>query len=455
MRKRPVRVWRGTCLRQTPSEQHAVVTSDVTDARPRLVLLATDSWEQINGISTLYRAVIETLDQHFSGLCRLLIVHAADAPRETVIGNQHRVVGVAPRIRFRVPQYPELLTGYISRAQFAKIEREHGNIDVVHVATQGLVGLSASRYAKLRRKPCVGFYHTHWPAYVSAYLPAAVPSGIRQPLGRMLARRWDQLVYGRCNPIVVHTARSEQWLPPALKGRIVRASEFVDCGRFHADESGADRDRTPGEVVFGFVGRIAREKNLTSILLHADRIKDLGCRLVIVGDGPERSTLSRHQAAFAGWKSGRELVAMYNQMHLLLLPAESDTLGLVLLEAAACGIPAVALRNTVAADCIEQYGSGVVVDAFDGELFGALRALVQSERFSTMRRQARAMAADHDILRGTSTLLRAWSEASPIESAQGLAATPSAERFFTKRPPTIRRPLTSPFGKRSYFLRRL
>src|SRR6185369_16404538 len=97
--------------------------------------------------------------------------------------------------------------------------------------------------------------------------------------------------------------------PPALKGRIVRASEFVDCGRFHADESGADRDRTPGEVVFGFVGRIAREKNLTSILLHADRIKDLGCRLVIVGDGPERSTLSRHQAAFAGWKSGRELVA--------------------------------------------------------------------------------------------------------------------------------------------------
>jgi len=35
-----------------------VVTSDVTDARPRLVLLATDSWEQINGISTLYRAVI-------------------------------------------------------------------------------------------------------------------------------------------------------------------------------------------------------------------------------------------------------------------------------------------------------------------------------------------------------------------------------------------------------------
>jgi glycosyltransferase involved in cell wall biosynthesis len=377
----------------------------------RLVLIATDPWAQINGITTLYRAVIETLDKHFSGQCRLLVVHAAESSCETPIGDEHRAIGVAPRIRFRVPQYPELLTGYVSGAQFAKIERDHGNIDVVHVATQGLVGLSASRYAKRRGKPCVGFYHTHWPAYVSAYLPNAVPSAVRRPLGRMLAQRWDQLVYGRCNPIVVHTAKSEQWLPARLKGRILRASEFVDRTRFDADEGAADRDRTADEVVFGFVGRIAREKNLPSILRHADRITDLGCRLVIVGDGPERSTLACDNATFVGWKSGRELAAMYRQMHFLLLPAESDTLGLVLLEAAACGTPAVALRDTVAADLIDRYESGVVVDAFDERLFGELRALVQSERFSKMRVQARAMAADHDILRGTATLLRAWSEA--------------------------------------------
>jgi glycosyltransferase involved in cell wall biosynthesis len=375
------------------------------------VLIATDCWEQINGITTLYRAVIETLDKHFKGQCRLLIVHAAESACDTAIGVGHRAIAVAPRVRFRVPQYRELLTGYISGAQFAKIERDHGNVDVVHVATQGLVGLSASRYAKRRRKPCVGFYHTHWPAYVTAYLPNAVPSVVRQPLGRLLGQRWDQLVYGRCNPIVVHTARSEQCLPARLRGRVVHASEFVDCSRFDADDGAADRDRTPGDVVFGFVGRIAREKNLPSILRHADRIRDLGCRLVIVGDGPERSTLSCNSATFVGWKRGRELAAMYKAMHFLLLPAESDTLGLVLLEAAACGTPAVALRGTVAADCIGRYGSGVVVDAFSEGLFGELRALVPSERFGNMCVQARAMAADHDIRRGTSTLLQAWSGA--------------------------------------------
>ena len=317
-------------------EQHSVVASGITVTRTRVVLIATDSWEQINGITTLYRAVIETLDQHFRGLCRLLVVHAADSPCDTPIGYGHRAVGVAPRIRFRVPQYPEILTGYISGAKFAKIERDHGNIDVVHVATQGLVGLSAARYAKRRRKRCVGFYHTHWPAYVSAYLPNAVPSAVRRPLGRMLAQRWDHLVYGRCSPIVVHTARSEQWLPATLKGRIVRASEFVDCRRFDAEDGTADRDRTPGQVVFGFVGRIAREKNLPSILRHADRIRDLGCRLLIVGDGPERSNLSCHDAAFVGWKGGRELVAMYKGMHFLLLPAEVRHAGVG--AARSCGL---------------------------------------------------------------------------------------------------------------------
>src|SRR4051812_32839062 len=98
-----------------------MVASGVTLARTRLVLIATDSWTQINGITTLYRAVIETLDKHFRGQYRLLVVHAAEAASDTPLGDEHRAVGVAPRLRFRVPQYPELLTGYISGAQFAKI----------------------------------------------------------------------------------------------------------------------------------------------------------------------------------------------------------------------------------------------------------------------------------------------------------------------------------------------
>jgi glycosyltransferase involved in cell wall biosynthesis len=160
--------------------------------------------------------------------------------------------------------------------------------------------------------------------------------------------------------------------------------------------------------VFGFVGRIAREKNLSQILNHADTIKRLGCRLIVVGDGPERARFARANAEFVGYKHGDDLVAMYRAMHFLLIPTRSDTLGLVLLEAAACGTPAVALRGTPAADLITRYESGVVVDAFDEGVFRCLNDVARSDQFEQMRARAKAMAADHDVSIGTAVLAHTW-----------------------------------------------
>lgn len=372
-----------------------------------LVLIATDCWEQTNGITTLYRAVIRSLDHEFPGQCRLLIVHPADRACEQSIGYGHRVIGMAPRFRFHVPQYPELVTGYVRQKDFRNVESTYGNVDVVHIATQGLLGLSAMRYASVYRKPCVGFYHTNWPAYVGEYLPSVIPSR----LGRIMARWWDGMVYGGCNVLVAHTARTEQCLSGMLRRRLLYASAFVDVARFATADPMPARDRDADPVVFGFVGRIAREKHLSGILHHADTIERLGCRLIVVGDGPERARFARANADFVGSKHGLDLVAMYRAMHFLLLPARSDTLGLVFLEAAACGTPAVALRGTAAADLIARYDSGVVVDDFDGGLFQHLQDVVRSDRFNEMRARARAMADDHDVSIGTAILVNAWLDA--------------------------------------------
>ena len=171
-----------------------------------------------------------------------------------------------------------------------------------------------------------------------------------------------------------------------------------------------DQDSEP--IVFGFVGRIAREKHLSQILNHADTIKRLGCRLTIVGDGPERARFAQANADFVGYKHGDDLVAMYRSIHFLLIPTRSDTLGLVLLEAAACGTPAVALRGTPAADLISRYESGVVVDDFDAGVFQCLRDMARSDHFRQMRVRAKAMAADHDVSIGTAILVKTWIDAS-------------------------------------------
>ncbi|HEX4468564.1 MAG TPA: glycosyltransferase [Gemmatimonadaceae bacterium] len=369
-----------------------------------LVLIATDCWDQTNGITTLYRAVIRSMDERFPGLCRLLIVHPTDRAFDESIGCGHRVIGMAPRFRFHLPQYPELVTGYVRHSDFRNLESIYGNVDVVHIATQGLLGVSAMRYAARYRKRCVGFYHTNWPAYIDEYLPSLIPSWLKVSL----ARRWDQMTYGQCGHLIGHTRRTEQCLSSVLKQRLLCTSAFVDVRRFATADAMPANERTADPLVFGFVGRVAREKHLSRILNRAETIKHLGCRLVIVGDGPERARLARASADFVGYKRGDDLVAMYRAMHFLLMPARTDTLGLVLLEAAACGTPAVALRGTAAADLILRYESGVVVDDFDEGLFQSLCNLARSERFEPMRTRAKAMAADHDISAGTTILVNAW-----------------------------------------------
>jgi glycosyltransferase involved in cell wall biosynthesis len=392
--------------------------NDATGAR--LVLIATDCWDQTNGITTLYRAVIRALDEHFRGQCRLLIVHPADRACDRSIGYGHRVIGMAPLLRFHLPQYPEIVTGYVRHSDFRALESVYGNVDVVHIATQGLVGLSAMRYATRYRKACVGFYHTNWPAYVDAYLPSLISSRLNLNVARTIARRWDRMVYGHCSVLIAHTGRTEQCLSHVLKRNLRYASAFVDVRRFATADAMPSGDQGAEPIVFGFVGRIAREKNLSHILNHAGTIKRLGCRLVIVGDGPERTRLARANADFVGYKHGDDLVAMYRALHFLLIPARSDTLGLVLLEAAACGTPAVALRGTPAADLISRYESGVVVDEFDDGVFQRLHDLARSDQFRHMRARAGAMAADHDVSIGTSILVNTWSEASPPERERSL-----------------------------------
>jgi glycosyltransferase involved in cell wall biosynthesis len=376
----------------------------------RLVLIATDCWDQTNGITTLYRSVIRCLDEQFPGRCRLLIVHPTDQASDQSIGHGHRMIGIAPLFRFHLPQYPELLTGYVRHKDFRNLESVHGNVDVVHIATQGLLGVSAMRYATRYRKACVGFYHTNWPAYVNEYLPPLIPSRLKVNF----ARRWDRMTYRHCSILIAHTNRTEECLSSVLKRNLRYASAFVDVRRFATADamSSADHDAEP--IVFGFVGRIAREKNLSRILNHADTIKRLGCRLIIVGDGPERARLVRANADFVGYKHGDDLVAMYRAIHFLLIPTRSDTLGLVLLEAAACGTPAVALRGTPAADLISRYESGLVVDDFDDGLFQRLHDVARSNQFRQMRARAKAMAADHDVSIGTAILVKTWIEAARV-----------------------------------------
>ena len=125
--------------------------------------------------------------------------------------------------------------------------------------------------------------------------------------------------------------------------------------------------------VFLYAGRVAVEKNIEAFL----RL-DLPGSKVVVGDGPQRRALqARFPAArFAGWREGAALAAAYAGADVSVFPSRTDTFGLVILEAMACGTPVAAFPVTGPLDVVAGSGAGVL----DEDLGRAAKAALDCDR---------------------------------------------------------------------------
>ena len=114
--------------------------------------------------------------------------------------------------------------------------------------------------------------------------------------------------------------------------------------------------------IFVYAGRVAVEKNLDAFLAL-----DLPGTKVVIGDGPDRAPLERRypDARFLGYRFGAELANCLASADVFVFPSRTDTFGLVMLEAMACGTPVAAYPVTGPID--------VVTHAYDGVLDEDLR----------------------------------------------------------------------------------
>jgi glycosyltransferase involved in cell wall biosynthesis len=140
----------------------------------------------------------------------------------------------------------------------------------------------------------------------------------------------------------------------------------VDAELFNPDEPPALDLPRP---VFMYVGRVSVEKNIEAFLSL-----DLPGTKVVVGDGPALAELkARHgDAVFTGARTGRELTASYTSADVFVFPSKTDTWGLVLLEALACGVPVAAYPIMGPRDVIGADGPGVLDDDLRAAALAAL-----------------------------------------------------------------------------------
>lgn len=310
-------------------------------------MIITDAWKpQINGVVTTLDKVMERLERE--GV-RMDVIHPG---------------------RFRtvpLPGYPEIPLAINPWRLTALIEAFQP--DTVHIATEGPLGLMARHYLKRRSLAFTSSLHTKFPEYLYARYRLPLAWGYR-------FMRW---FHRPAAATLVTTESHRQELSTWDLEHLVVWGRGVDTCLFSPRPRIANN-----QPVLLYVGRVAVEKNLEAFLT----LKARGQK-VVVGDGPQREALQRQYPGviWRGFRQGQELAKAYAEADVLVFPSLTDTFGLVMLEAMACGTPVAAYPVTGPRDVIREGVSG----ALDEDLARAVeRAL------SIPRKRVRAFAEDHD-----------------------------------------------------------
>lgn len=298
------------------------------------IFIATDAWTpQVNGVVQTYQRLIEAL---------LKLGHEV----AIMTPNAYRSVAL--------PTYAEIRLAFVT-AREAQRKIEAFEPDHIHVATEGPVGLAARRVCIKQGIRFTTSYHTKFPEYVSARLPVPLSWGYS-------FERW---FHNAGNGTMVATASLMEELKEQRIENLVPWSRGVNTDLFRPRD-----DRLFGrEPVFLYVGRVAVEKNLEAFL-----DLDLPGKKVIVGGGPRlKMQKSKYpDTIFTGPLFGEELAKAFASADVFMFPSLTDTYGVVLLEALACGVPVAAHPVTGPRDVIVDGKVGSLKDDLHEAALAAL-----------------------------------------------------------------------------------
>ena len=254
--------------------------------------------------------------------------------------------------RFRTvpcPTYPEIRLALRPGPKVARLI-EQAQPCAIHIATEGPLGWAARRYCLRRHLPFTTAYHTKFPEYIKARFRVPLP------ISYMVMRRF----HAPAARVMVATQGIESELTRRGFARIGRWSRGVDTELFRPRPEARGEDGPLAGLprpVYLYVGRVAVEKNIEAFLAL-----DLPGSKVVVGDGPQLDELRRRhpEVRFAGTRYGEDLARHYAAADAFVFPSRTDTFGLVLLEALACGLPVAAYPVPGPLDVIGDSPAGVL-----------------------------------------------------------------------------------------------
>lgn len=264
--------------------------------------------------------------------------------------------GMFPKIP--APRYPEIRLALTPWRLGRYVETDE--IQWIHIVTEGPLGLAARALCLKRGIPFTTAIHTKFPEYVNILF------GVPQSWGY----RYLRWFHSPANATIVQTPGQQNELQQRGLNHLHVVGGGVDTKRFHPQ---AHMERS--KPVLLYVGRVSKEKNIEAFLSI-----DIESQKVVVGDGPDRQRLESEypHVEFKGYRQGEELVKEYAQADCLVFPSKTDTFGLVLVEAMACGTPVASYPTTGPLDVVNNGINGVI----DEDLQTAVKRSLMLDRAS-------------------------------------------------------------------------
>jgi phosphatidylinositol alpha 1,6-mannosyltransferase len=337
--------------------------------------IVTESFlPQINGVTNSVLRILE----HFRDRGHdAVVVAPGDGPAEYAGAPVVRVPAVP------LPVYRSFPIALPTR-QVEHALREF-RPDVVHLASPTVLGGMGAVAAQRLDVPAVAVFQSDVPAFVRRYR-----LGVTAPA----AWGWLRWIHRHAALTLAPSSVVAWELEQRGFAPVARWARGVDVARFnpmHRSELMRRHIAPRGEVVVGYVGRLAAEKQVDRLL----RLADLpGTRLVIVGDGPQRSRLERRltRARFLGFRTGGDLSATIASLDVFVHPGEAETFCQAVQEALASGVPVVAPAAGGPIDLVRHGVNGWLFPSGRPDLLrGAVAELAtDAERRVVMGRAARA-----------------------------------------------------------------
>lgn len=288
------------------------------------ILIISDIHEkkQIHGVVTVYNNLVKELKK---------------------LGNDVKLITLNNSVfkTISLPTYKEIK--WVVNPWQIKQMIEAFQPDHIHIATEGALGLYAGFYCRKKKYAFTSSYHTQIPLYVNMRFPF-----ISQEMGY----RYMKKIHQDSKAILVSSHSMQQaLLQQRFRNEIKIWAKAADGNLFYPTQR---ENHSAAEKILLYVGRIAPEKNIQAFL----DLPNPGKKYV-VGDGPmlrelQNTYKNKQNIVFFGARSGEELREFYNAADVLVFPSKTDTYGLVILEAMACGTPVAAYPAMGAKDLIKQ-----------------------------------------------------------------------------------------------------